>query len=147
MPVKQISVEQAKQAMDDSADILYIDVRTPEEFEGGHPPNAINIPVVFPDPATQQMSPNPDFMRVVKAHVPEGKQVILGCKMGGRSQMAADLMDGAGYTDVSNMPGGFGGALDPMGQLVVPGWTQLEFPIEMKVDEQNGYEGLKLGAE
>jgi hypothetical protein len=30
------------------------------------------------------------------------------------------------------MQAGFGGARDPMGTVVVPGWSQLGFPVEME---------------
>jgi len=72
--------------------------------------------------------------------------VICGCQMGGRSQIAAELLDGAGYGNVSNMRGGFGGARDPMGQIAVPGWLQMDYPVETKVEEGNSYEGLKRSA-
>ncbi len=147
MNVKQINVEQAHQILQDSTDAVYIDVRTPEEFAAGHAPEAINIPVVFPDAATRGMMPNPDFLRVVQAHVPKDREVILGCMMGGRSQFAAEQMAGAGYPDVANMQGGFGGARDPMGQLVTPGWVQHEYPVETEVTAANGYESLKQTAD
>ncbi len=146
MNVKQINVEQAHQILRDSTDAVYVDVRTAEEFAAGHAPRAINIPVVFPDAATRGMMPNPDFLRVVQAHVPKDRQVILGCKMGGRSQLAAEHMAAAGYADVANMHGGFSGARDPMGQLVAPGWVQHEYPVETEVTAANGYEGLKQAA-
>ena len=143
MSVKQISPEQANELMHGEGEMVYIDVRTEGEFENGHPPGAINIPVLSPNPAGDQMTPNPDFIKVVEAHVPKDRCVISGCQMGGRSQHAGELMVGAGYMDVSNMQGGFGGARDPFGQLVVAGWLQLDFPIETKVDSSNGYQDLK----
>ena len=145
MSVKQISAEQAHEAMNGGGQAVYIDVRTPGEFAKGHPPNAVNIPVVFPNPATRQMEPNPNFLDVVKRHVPTDRQVIAGCQMGGRSQMAAQLMVEAGYVDVSNMQGGFGGVRNPMGEIVTPGWLQMEYPVETDVDEGNSYESLKTG--
>ena len=51
MSVKQISPEQANELMHGADDVVYIDVRTEPEFDNGHPPGAINIPVVFPNPA------------------------------------------------------------------------------------------------
>jgi len=143
MSVKQISAEQAHEAMNQSAGTVYIDVRTPGEFAKGHPPRAINVPVVFPNPATRQMEPNPDFLEVVTRHVPTDRTVIVGCQMGGRSQMAAQLMVEVGYTDVSNMQGGFGGVRNPTGGIVTPGWVQMEYSVEIDVDDRNSYESLK----
>ena len=36
----------------------------------------------------------------------------------------------AGYTDVTNIRGGFGGAKDRAGQVVVVGWEAAELPVE-----------------
>ena len=68
MDVKQISPEQAKEILDSDTNAAYVDVRTEQEFVNGHVPNAVNIPVVWPDPLTRQMKPNPDFVKVISAH-------------------------------------------------------------------------------
>ena len=143
MAVKQINASQAREAMEADADVLYMDVRTPVEFERGHVPGALNVPVAFPDPATRRMEANPDFARVLAAHVPKDRIVIVGCQMGGRSQMAAQIMDELGYADVSNMQGGFGGARDPSGRIVAPGWLQMEYPVETEVTDANAYASLE----
>jgi rhodanese-related sulfurtransferase len=143
MDIKQINAEQAQQAMEADADVIYVDVRTPQEFEKGHPPGAINIPVVFPNPATRQMDANEDFLKVVQAHVSKDASIIVGCQMGGRSQMAAEILSEFGYSNVSNMQGGFGGVRNPTGQVVAPGWLQMEYPIETDVSDRNAYESLK----
>jgi rhodanese-related sulfurtransferase len=75
--------------------------------------------------------------------VPAGQTVIVGCQMGGRSQMAAEIMAEAGYTDVSNMQGGFGGVRNPTGGIVTPGWLQMEYPVETDVRDGSSYESLK----
>ncbi len=142
MSVKNISAEQAKDILD-SGGTIYIDVRTENEFMNGHVPNAMNIPVVWPDPATRQMKPNPDFVKVVSAHIAKDKRIIVGCQMGGRSQFAAEMLDKEGFKDVSNMQGGFGGARDQMGRVVALGWSQLGFPIETEVPAERSYAALK----
>ena len=109
----------------------------------GHVPGAVNIPVVWPDPATRQMKPNPDFVNVVSAHFPKDKRIIVGCQMGGRSQFAAQLLGQEGFADISNMEGGFGGAKDPMGRVAAAGWTQLGYPVETNVPPGASYAELK----
>src|SRR5262245_55793216 len=101
MAIKQITPEAAHRLME--AGTPYIDVRTEQEFANGHPQGAVNVPVVFPDPATRQMKVNDDFVSVVTAHFPAGKPLIVGCQAGGRSQRAAEMLQAAGYADVSNM--------------------------------------------
>ena len=141
MSVQQIDPLQVNQILETDAEAVYIDVRTEPEFQNGHPAKAINIPVAVPDPVRGQMAPNPDFLSVVEGKFPKGKKIILGCQMGGRSQYAADLLAQSGFTDVSNMQGGFGGAKDPMGRVVAPGWLQSNLPVETRVDDTNRYYG------
>jgi len=143
MNTKNIGPEQAKQILDQDKDAVYIDVRTEQEFVNGHIPNSVNIPVVWPDATTRQMVPNPDFVKVVSAHFDKNKRIIVGCQAGGRSQFAADLLGKDGFQDVSNMQGGFGGARDPMGRVVAPGWTQLGLPVETDVTSDRSYASLK----
>lgn len=130
MSAKNIDPEQAKNILDSDSSVIYIDVRTEQEFINGHVPKSVNIPVVWPDPATRQMKPNPDFVKTVSAQCSKDKKIIVGCQAGGRSQLAANLLEQDGFQDVSNMQGGFGGARDPMGRVVTPGWAQLGFPVE-----------------
>jgi rhodanese-related sulfurtransferase len=128
--VKQITPQQTSEILQSEKDVVYLDVRTAPEFQNGHVPGARNIPIVFPDPKTRRMTLNPDFLNSVESMCGKDTKIICGCQMGGRSQHAAELLVHAGYTDVSNMQGGFGGVRDPMGNLVAPGWLQLGFPVE-----------------
>jgi rhodanese-related sulfurtransferase len=139
MSVKNVRPEEAKDILDHDGNAVYIDVRTEQEFMNGHVPKAVNIPILWPDPSTRQMKPNPDFVRVVSAHFSKDKRIIVGCQAGGRSQLAAGLLSQEGFEDVSNMQGGFGGARDPMGRVVAPGWTQLGFAIETEIPQQSSY--------
>ena len=142
MTVKNINPEQAKDILDTDTSAIYIDVRTEQEFMNGHVPDSINIPVVWPDQATRQMKPTPDFVKVVSSHLSKDKRIIVGCQAGGRSQLAAQLLAQEGFQDVSNMEGGFGGARNPMGQVTL-GWSQLGYPIEMETPASRTYASLK----
>jgi rhodanese-related sulfurtransferase len=130
MSVKQIDPKQTHTILQEDKNAVYIDVRTAEEFANGHVPGAVNIPVMSPDPATRRMAPNAGFLEAVKGKFSNDKKIICGCQMGGRSQFAADQLDQAGFSDVSNMQGGFGGAKDPMGRVTAPGWLQSDLPVE-----------------
>jgi rhodanese-related sulfurtransferase len=130
MSVKQIDPNQAYAALQEDNNTVYIDVRTPEEFAAGHVPGAVNIAVMSPDSVTRRMSPNPGFLAAVEGRFLKEQRIICGCQMGGRSQYAAEQLSQAGFQDVANMQGGFGGARDPMGRLVAPGWLQSSLPIE-----------------
>src|SRR5437773_5702267 len=109
---------------------VYLDVRTEAEFEAGHPAGARNVPVVFFDPAGGPPKPNPDFVAAVSRTIPPTTTLLVGCQMGGRSQHACELLAQAGFTDVTNVQGGFGGARDHSGRVVVPGWREAGLPVE-----------------
>jgi rhodanese-related sulfurtransferase len=143
MSFETINPEQAKKILDTDSAAVYIDVRTEGEFVNGHVPKALNIPVVLPDPATRQMRPNPEFVSVVSSHFSKDKRIIVGCQMGGRSQFAAQVLDQEGFKSVSNMQGGFGGAKDPMGRVVAPGWAQMGYPVETDAPPGSSYADLK----
>jgi rhodanese-related sulfurtransferase len=130
MSVKQISVQEAHDILTSDPKAIYVDVRTEQEYRNGHVPGARNIVAFNPDPATNRMAPNPDFLKSVEGALAKDARIIVGCQAGGRSQQAALIMEQAGFTDVSNMQGGFGGARDPMGRVVTPGWLQSNFPVE-----------------
>ena len=64
-----------------------VDVRTPEEFASGHVPGAINIPY-------------DQIARRASEIGPPSTQVLLYCRTGRRSGIAADALDRAGYKKV-----------------------------------------------
>lgn len=69
---------------------VLLDVRTPEEFQRGHPEQAVNVPV-------QQLA-----QRLAEVG-PPGTRVVVYCQSGGRSAMAADLLRRSGYPDVFDL--------------------------------------------
>jgi rhodanese-related sulfurtransferase len=131
MSVKQTNPLETHDILQKDKNAAYVDVRTVQEFQAGHVPGSVNIPVMSPDPSTGRMTPNPNFVKAIETAFSKDRKLILGCQAGGRSQYAADMMDRAGFQDVSNMQGGFGGAKDPMGRVVAPGWLQSNLPVEM----------------
>jgi rhodanese-related sulfurtransferase len=91
---------------------------------------ARNIPVLLLDPATREPRENADFVAVVERELPRTTKLVVGCQAGGRSQRACELLAQAGWTDVTNVHGGFGGARDRLGRVVVPGWRDAGLPVE-----------------
>jgi rhodanese-related sulfurtransferase len=142
MSIQQITPEEAHALMEKDKDIIYLDVRTVPEYAAGHPTSALNIPVILPNPAMGRMTPNADFLETVEAHVPKDAKIIVGCMSGGRSQFAAEVLEDAGYQHVANMQGGYGGARDPMGRLLVPGWQDCGLPTEMGDGGSGSYDAL-----
>ncbi len=140
MTIKHVTVRQAHQQQSGGA--VYLDVRSIPEFEQGHPVGAFNVPLLHLDPATGQMRPNPDFLPVVRANFPPDTPMVIGCKMGGRSQQACEILATVGYQDVANVLGGFSGA-PQMGQ---PGWTQEGLPVDTTADPSHQYSALEKKA-
>lgn len=71
---------------------VIIDVRTTEEFAESHIPNAVNLPV---QGLANRLS-----------EIPVGLPVIVYCRSGARSTVAARILSDAGYTQVYDL-GGF----------------------------------------
>ena len=136
MTIKHVTVQQAHQQQ--GAGATYLDVRSIAEFEQGHPEGAFNVPLRHLDPQTGQMRPNPQFLDVVKANFPAETSMVVGCKMGGRSQQACELLANAGYQDVANVLGGWGGAP----QMGHTGWLQAGLPVETAADQAREYDAL-----
>jgi len=141
MAIKEITPSQAHEVLSADSSAVYIDVRTEREFANGHPQGAVNIPVAFPDPA-RGMVMNPDFVKVVESHFPKEKRIIVGCQAGPRSNAAAGLLQQAGYQDVANMVGGFGGMRGPSGNVVAPGWAASGLPVSQDNGEGVSYQSL-----
>jgi rhodanese-related sulfurtransferase len=134
MPVKRISPEEARDLVDREG-YTYLDVRSIPEFEAGHPTGAYNVPLNHMGPAG--MSPNPDFMSVVQKSFPADAKLVLGCKGGGRSLRAAQMLEAAGYTAVVDQRAGF------EGNATEPGWRPRGLPVATKAEAGREYESLR----
>lgn len=88
----------------------YLDVRTPEEYSGGHVDGAVNIPVWLRDQATGQMAANPGFIDAVVSQFPnKDTKLCVGCLSGKRSEQATSMLTEAGYNELINMAEGYQG--------------------------------------
>jgi rhodanese-related sulfurtransferase len=141
MAIKEITPRQAHDILSADATVVYIDVRTEREFANGHPAGAVNIPVALPDPA-RGMVANAEFVKVVEANFPREKKIVVGCQAGPRSNAAARMLDQAGYRDISNMLGGFGGMRDPTGRVIAPGWVDSGLPVNQDNGDGVSYASL-----
>lgn len=87
-----------------SGDIVLVDVRTPEEFAEGHIEGAVNLPLDTFDPAAV---PHGD-----------GKEAVLYCRSGRRSEIAAETLSAATGKPATHLDGGIV-AWEAAGQPVV----------------------------
>jgi rhodanese-related sulfurtransferase len=142
MSVKHVTVQQAQASQ--AAGYTYVDVRSVPEYAQGHPAGAVNVPLLHRDVRTGQVVPNRDFIAVMQANFPPDARLLIGCQVGGRSAQAAQILASAGYQDVSNVLGGFGGARDPMtGTMRSAGWTQAGLPVAAEEVPGQSYETLR----
>ena len=146
MSVEQVMPDEAARLVE-SEGYVYIDVRSVPEFDQGHPAPAVNIPLLHADQQTGQMTPNPDFVRVVKANFSTDDRLVLGCRTGQRSDHAARLLQSMGYETVVNMRCGFSGEMTPFGQVVNPGWEEVGLPVSHDSGEGVSYASLEAKSE
>lgn len=143
--IEEISVQATADTLGQEREAVYLDVRTVEEFERGHPPGAWNIPYAMPSPETGMMMPNPEFARVVDAVLERDVTILCGCATGVRSLHAGNLLSRVGFERVLNVAAGFNGHRDPTGRMLVPGWKASGLPIEAGDGGERGY-GAALAA-
>ena len=134
MSVKRISPEEARDLVDKGG-YAYLDVRSIPEFEAGHPRGAYNVPLNHMGPTG--MSPNPEFLSVVQKSFPTDAKLVLGCKGGGRSLRAAEMLMSAGYTGIVEQRAGFEGNANE------PGWRPKGLPVASQAETGRGYESLR----
>ena len=139
--MKEVSPLDANELMQNDPEYIYLDVRSIPEFEAGHPPRAINIPLMHFTPGLG-MSPNEDFPAVVEATLPKDAKIVIGCKSGGRSANACQILSQMGYTNVANVRGGFVGQTDNFGRMVEPGWSMLNLPTCDDCGDESHYEAI-----
>ena len=93
---EQINGAEAKALMDRESGYIIIDARTQSEYDEGHIPGAILIPEY-------------EIAQRAESELPDKKQLILVyCRSGRRSKIAAEELVKLGYTNVKE----FGGIID-----------------------------------
>lgn len=141
--IDEITPQEAKEKLSGDEGYRYLDVRSVGEFVQGHPPGAVNVPILETDPETGMMAPNEQFFKVVNANFSRDDAIIIGCLYGPRATRAAQMLDEAGFSRCVVMRGGFGGERDPAGEIINVGWKGLGYQIETDNPEGNSYESLR----
>ena len=109
--IKQIKSTEIKKFLTDSKDVELLDVRTQDEWDNiGRPDGEkLNLKTHFvtivrsSDPIV-----NKGFVEEVKNKIDSNKQLLIMCKAGGRSMMAAQLLSQENITCI-NISDGFEG--------------------------------------
>ena len=93
---EQITAENAKKIMDSGEEHIILDTREQDEFDEGHIPGAILIPYTEIENKAIELIPDKD------------KLILVYCRSGRRSKIAAEALSKLGYTNVKE----FGGIID-----------------------------------
>lgn len=93
---QQISQDEAKRIIDLKENYILIDVREQEEYNEGHIKGAILIPYTEIESKAPEMLPD------------KNKRILVYCRSGRRSKIAAQMLAELGYTNVLE----FGGIID-----------------------------------
>jgi phage shock protein E len=76
---------------DKNSKVLLLDVRTAEEYADGHIPGAVLVPY--------------DELAAKFKEADKGRPIVVYCRTGRRSAIAADTLKDMGYTNVSDFGG------------------------------------------
>jgi rhodanese-related sulfurtransferase len=96
-----------------------LDVRSPEEFASGHVPGAVNVPH--------------DQLASRLAEVPKDKDVVIYCRSGRRTGLAAELLAANGYSRLGHLEGD------------MLAWQEKQRPMEVPRDPAACAAALKEG--
>ena len=122
--IKQLKSSDIKNFINDNKDVELLDVRTQEEWDNIGKPDGEKLSVKThfvtivrsPDP-----SANKEFVEEVKKQIDPKKQLLIICKAGGRSMMAAQLLSQEKIKCI-NISDGFEGNGEN------PGWKSEDLP-------------------
>jgi rhodanese-related sulfurtransferase len=104
---EQLSIENFQEQFVNNADadFVLIDVREVDEFTAGHLPGALNLPL--------------SELQFRMDEIADDKAVVLVCRSGSRSEMAAQTLSANGYGQLYNLLEG------------TLGWVKRGFPVDM----------------
>jgi rhodanese-related sulfurtransferase len=113
-------------ALVQAGEAVLVDVRTPEERKFvGHVPGSQHVVWA----SGTAMTRNPRFVRELEAKVGKDATVLLLCRSGKRSDLAADAAAKAGFTRVYNVLEGFEGEIDEhQHRGGLGGWRSYDLP-------------------
>ncbi|WP_333666364.1 thioredoxin domain-containing protein [Flavobacterium sp.] len=125
--VQTLDAKSFSEKLNSTPNAQIVDVRTPEEYEGEHLDNAVNMDW-FGD----------DFAKKVTA-LDKSKPIFVYCKVGGRSAKASNKLAALGFKEIYNLDGGImrwnaTGYGKPSSKVV--GMCDEEFDVLIKSDKK-----------
>jgi rhodanese-related sulfurtransferase len=111
--IREISATDAAEAAKQNPRTLILDVREPAEWAEGHIPGALLVPRGMLEAKADLEYANREPRLADRA-----QPIVVQCASGGRSAMAADVLQSMGFTNVRSMAGG------------IAAWKEKGLPIE-----------------
>ena len=124
--IKQIKSSEIKNFIKENSNVVLLDVRTENEWNSLGKPNAEDLNsktyfVTVSNDLSNWQVPDPNFVKNVKKNINKDKTILVMCAAGGRSLIAANLLEAEGYNTL-NVSDGFSGNGED------PGWKNLGLP-------------------
>jgi rhodanese-related sulfurtransferase len=102
--IEEVTPEQVRDMQARGDNVVYLDVREPNEWNLGRLPHAVHLP-------------RGNLESKVEALIDRDRRVVIYCARGNRSALAALTMKQMGYDNVASMARGFGGWADINGEV------------------------------
>ena len=124
--IQQIKSSEIKNYIKENPGVVLLDVRTENEWNTLGKPKAEDLNsktyfVTVSHDLSNWQVPDPNFVENVKKKISKDKKILVMCAAGGRSMIAANLLEADGYSAVNVSDGFSGNGQDP-------GWKNSGLP-------------------
>ena len=126
--IKQIKSSEIKDFIKENSNTVLLDVRTENEWKSLGKPKAEDLNsktyfVTVSHDLTNWQVPDQNFIVNVKKKIGKDKKILVMCAAGGRSMIAANLLENEGYSVLNVSDGYSGNSQDP-------GWKKSNLPVD-----------------
>ena len=126
--IKQIKSSEIKNFIKENSNTVLLDVRTENEWKSLGKPKAEDLNsktyfVTVSHDLTNWQVPDQNFIVNVKKKIGKDKKILVMCAAGGRSMIAANLLENEGYSVLNVSDGYSGNSQDP-------GWKKSNLPVD-----------------
>ena len=126
--IKQIKSSEIKNFIKENSNTVLLDVRTDNEWKSLGKPKAEDLNsktyfVTVSHDLTNWQVPDQNFIVNVKKKIGKDKKILVMCAAGGRSMIAANLLENEGYSVLNVSDGYSGNSQDP-------GWKKSNLPVD-----------------
>ena len=126
--IKQIKSSEIKNFIQENSNTVLLDVRTDNEWKSLGKPKAEDLNsktyfVTVSHDLSNWQVPDQNFIVNVKKKIDKDKKILVMCAAGGRSMIAANLLENEGYSVLNVSDGYSGNSQDP-------GWKKSNLPVD-----------------